>query len=172
VVQIEVTPGPGDWMPKQDASKRMITVYPRGAAVLRIRYDGQPDDELVMQRRDLGRVHSPTVTDKFLRRMTKAAGMRPERDVTLHDMRHTWFTWLLNDLEMAKSVPTVSRMGGHSNIERTWAYVQAGEEGGQGLVLKSVDAQQEDGAKEAVQAWMCGVPTEISQTTKIAAERG
>jgi len=172
VVQIKVTEGPNGWKPKQPPSLRTITVYPRGAALLRMLYEGQADGKRVILHGETGRVPGNSIIDKWMMRATKAAGMRPDRDVTLHDLRHTWFTWLLNDLEMAQKVPTVSRMGGHANIERTWSYVRTSDDGGEDLVLKSVGAQSGDGTREAVQRWMCGVPTELEMSAETARSEG
>jgi len=173
VTTVEITDGPGDWKPKQHASYRTTAVYPRGAAVLALRWEGQDDSELVLKRRDLGRVPSQSTWDKWIRHHTTEAGMRPDRNVSLHDMRHSWFSWVLNHLGMAKKAPTVSEMGGHSNVQRTWSYVQASEDGGRSVVLQSVGASEGNERQTAVRKWLCGAPTQIARSeVKIAAKSG
>jgi len=89
---------------------------------------------------------------------TKNAGLRPERDVSMHDMRHTWFSWLLNDLGLARKVPAISKMGGHSNIERTWKYVRVGSEAGRDAVYESLDLTSPSGREDEVRAWLTRAP--------------
>lgn len=168
VVTVEITDGPGDWHPKggprKRASYRQISVYPRGAAVLAVRYEGQAGTEPVFMQR--GRPHHQdgvpvqATAAGYMREYggKEHARFRPERQVTMHDLRHTWFTWLLNDLGLARKVPTISQMGGHANIERTWSYVTASEDGGREVVRQSMGLDEEDTRRGAVLDFLTSAP--------------
>lgn len=154
----------GAWKPKTPESIREILVYPRGTAVLAALWQQQSSNEDPAPTRCVLRGSSAqnrmgyNELQRLVQIYTERAGLRPERDVSMHDMRHTWFSWLLNDLGLARKVPAISKMGGHSNIERTWKYVRVGSEAGRDAVYESLDLTSPSGREDEVRAWLTRAP--------------
>jgi len=167
VCKIEVEPVRDDdgslWRPKNRYSHRSVMVYPRGAAVLKVRWEaqGRPSDGWVFRAQRStyeGRRPPRGQLQARMREYGRTAGLRPKRQVTIHDCRHTWFSWLLNDLGLARKAPAISEMGGHGQIEQTWSYVTAGEEAGREAVYESLGLTSPEGREEDVRAFLCGAP--------------
>lgn len=166
----------GAWQPKTPESIRKILVYPRGTAVLAALWHRQtPEEQADPARcvlRGAGLDHRMRYGElqRLVQIYTQDAGLRPERDVSMHDMRHTWFSWLLNDLGLARKVPAISKMGGHSNIERTWKYVRVGSEAGRDAVYESLDLTSPSGREDEVRAWLTRAPV-MHQTEPVPSPR-
>lgn len=156
-VEIRVTPRDsseserGEWRPKTPHSKRAVQVYPRGRSVLKSLWNGQ-DDETCVLREESEQVLRHGWVQARMREARRRAGF--SRDITMHDLRHTWFSWLLNDLGLARKAPAVSRMGGHAEISRTWSYVEASDEAGRDAVHESIGLKAPSGREEEVRAWL------------------
>lgn len=151
------------WRPKNRYSHRRVLVYPRGAAVLRARWEAQdqPSDGWIFRAQNgtyKGRRPPRGQLQERMRKYGRTAGLRPQRQITIHDCRHTWFSWLLNDLGLARKAPAISEMGGHGQIEQTWGYVTAGEEAGREAVYESLGLTSPEGREEDVRAFLCGAP--------------
>lgn len=152
------------WQPKNRYSYRSVQLYPRGAAVLRRRWNaqGHPSRGWVWTAQvGTYKGRRPTIDklQELMRQYGRTAGLRPQRQVTIHDCRHTWFSWLLNDLGLAERVPAISEMGGHGKIEQTWSYVTTSEDSQKEAVMGSVGAADPGGGREeAVRRWLTSRP--------------
>jgi integrase len=164
-VEIRVTPRGtdeserGEWRPKTPHSKRAVQVYPRGRSVLEALWDGQDEEACVLREGPEQPLRHGWVQAR-MREARERAGF--SRDISMHDLRHTWFSWLLNDLGMAKKAPAVSRMGGHAEISRTWSYVEASDEAGRDAVHESIGLKAPSGREEEVRAWLTAKSVVVS----------
>lgn len=161
-------PDGGLWRPKNRYSHRSVMVYPRGAAVLKARWDAQrrPEDGWVFCAQN-GHYEGERPPRRQLQDLmadyARVARLRPKRQVTIHDCRHTWFSWLLNDLGLARKAPAISEMGGHGRVEQTWSYVTAGEEAGRDAVYESLGLTSPEGREEDVRAFLSAPPTRLQE---------
>ena len=164
-----VLPDGTEWRPKNRYSTRTVPAYPRGAAVLRRRWEAQdrPHDGWVWEAQFGYYEGRRPPQDRFqalMRKLGRVARLRPKRRVTIHDCRHTWFSWLLNDLGLAAKAPSISKMGGHGQIEQTWGYVTASNEAGREALHESVGLSTPSGREEGVRDFLTSAP--IRQQTE------
>lgn len=90
---------------------RMVPLFPRAQAALRS----------LIEDRDHGHV-SPVGTSALWKAFNDWSGHAfPGRGLTIHHLRHTFISWMVNDL--ALPLPVAMRIAGHTRVTTTMKYV-------------------------------------------------
>lgn len=111
--------------------RRTLPVFARGAQVLHklrcssVQANDRPPrgDEPVFRAPQGGRV-IPSTVSKFFRYYVDEAKIGAY--ATFHDLRHTYISWLVNELGVPVSV--VQQLAGHAEVEQTLSYVHVSQE--------------------------------------------
>lgn len=103
---------------------RSVPIFPRGAAaMLRLleRFEEKsgrkpkPSDQVLLGA--YGKPLSEQAASKYFREALVVAGIE---DASFHDLRHTFISWGVNELQLPLTV--VQRLAGHADIRRTASY--------------------------------------------------
>lgn len=99
--------------PKTSRSARTVTVAATALASIRRLCEGRPRDAFVLTNRKGGPLH-----DWWRDRVWKPAVARalPGRSVRVHDLRHTYAAWAIQD---GHGLPVIQRQLGHESIKTT-----------------------------------------------------
>lgn len=104
---------------KSRSARRSIALSPRTVELLRPLVDGRAPLERAFTMRGGGNLHHSNFRDRFFTPAVLAAGAAIPEGFTIHGLRHTHATWLLNSKE---PIFNVSRRMGHADIATTVRY--------------------------------------------------
>ena len=122
---------------KSRSARRTIALSPRTVELLRPLIEGRAPLERAFVMRGGGDLHHSNFRDRFFMPAVQAAGAAIPEGFTIHGLRHTHATWLLNSNE---PIFNVSRRMGHADIATTVRYYGHVMAQAQTAVLTVVDA--------------------------------